>query len=157
MDPPLPAPRPPPPPPATELADIVPPVASCCDIWVSEAMGSPGGGRGPHRVLLFAAVFVLVLVLARKFCKARGVEDEPAIDKRLAAGLTSDLGGPPPIFGDCPSGLAVDEGGSELWPLLVGGTAPEFLSMLRGRERQIERESVVAVAKGTTRSCWYSP
>lgn len=42
--------------------------------------------------------------------------------------LTSDLGGPPPILGDGPSGLAVDEGGIELLcPLLVGGTGPEFL------------------------------
>lgn len=30
-------------------------------------MGSPGGGKGPHRLLLFAAVFVLVLELVRKF------------------------------------------------------------------------------------------
>lgn len=42
--------------------------------------------------------------------------------------LTSDLGGPPPILGEGPNGLAVDEGGIELLcPLLVGGTGPVFL------------------------------
>lgn len=53
--------------------------------------------------------------------------------------LTSDLGGPPPILGEGPNGLAVDEGGIELLcPLLVGGTGPVFLllSILEKRGRR---------------------
>lgn len=50
--------------------------------------------------------------------------------------LTSDLGGPPPIFDpildDDPNGLGADDVGSEFGPLPSGGgPPPEFLSMLR--------------------------
>lgn len=60
------------------------------------------------------------------------IEDE--LDGEENRPLTSDLGGPPPIFGpmigEGPSGLGTDVG-SEFGPFPIGGMLPEFLSMLR--------------------------